>query len=342
MNMKGLVLLSGGLDSAIALGVMKRQDVQLEAVSYFSIFSEGMKKGRMGFWARRAAQYFDIKLHYRMVKDEFIEMVKHPQHGYGVGLNPCIDCKILMLRKSKDLMSKIGASFVVTGEVLGERPMSQNRRSIELIEKKSGLTGLIVRPLSGKFFPPTEPEKSGILDREKFLDIHGRGRDRQIELARAFGIIAYPQPAGGCILTDKYFTERIKDLLAFGYTSASHIIMLRYGRHFRFTKNTKAILGRDEKENNILLTLAHNDDTLFELVDIPGPLLVLDGALSEETISKAAALVRCFSKERGTSEVAVHYYKKGKKEVQAVKAQAPSPDEVDAMMIGNVRVGKIR
>ena len=310
MNKKALVLLSGGLDSTVAMGVIMRQNIQIEALTYLSIFSDGMKAGRMGYWARRAAEHFNVKLHCFMLKDEFIEMVKHPQYGYGVGLNPCIDCKILMFRKAKELMKKVGASFVVTGEVIGERPMSQNRRSIELIEKESGLEGLIVRPLSGKFFPPTEPEKCGIIDREKLLNIHGRGRERQIELARQFSITSYPQPAGGCILADKHFTKRMDDVLQYGYSSVRDIIMLRWGRHFRLTPTTKGIIGRDEKENNILLTLARNEDMLFELVLTQGPLLVLIGTLSEQTILKAAALVRYFSKERDTNDAEVWYYQK--------------------------------
>ncbi len=333
MNKKGLVLISGGLDSAVALGVTMRQKIELEAVSYFSAFSDGIKEGTMGYWARKTAEHFNVKSHFMFLREEFIDMIRSPIYGYGIGLNPCIDCKILMLKKSKELMKKVGASFLITGEVLGERPMSQNRRSIELIEKKADLQGLIVRPLSGKYFPPTKPEKSGIIDREKLLDIQGRGRQRQIELASRFGIASYPQPAGGCILTDKNFTKRVNDLFKYGYSSLRQIISLRYGRHFRLSGGAKVVIGRDEEENNMILRLSDDKDTIFTLTHVPGPLLILSGEDTDENILKAASLVKYFSKERNKNKTEVTYYKRVKGEGRKIMAGKISPEHVSSLQI---------
>ena len=188
-------------------------------------------------------------------------------------MNPCLDCRILTFKKAKELMKETKASFVITGEVMGQRPMSQRKQAIMTIEKESGLKGLIVRPLSAKFFEPTIPEKEGIVDRSRLLDIHGRRRNKQMALAKEFSINDYPCPAGGCLLTDKGFSARLKDLLKYKPDyNISDLHLLKIGRHFRISDNLKFIVGRDEKENKRLLSFSKDGDCIFDILDIPSPI----------------------------------------------------------------------
>lgn len=309
MQKKCLVLVSGGLDSQLAIGLMQRQDIDVEGVSFFSFFSGGIKEGRMGYWAHQAARHFGIKMHAIFLRESFLSIVKEPRFGYGTALNPCLDCKVLMLQKAGELFSRTGASCVATGEVIGQRPMSQLKQSLERIEKHSGLQGRIVRPLSGKCLPPTEPEKAGILKREKFEDIVGRGRTRQKILAKEFGLIEYPQPAGGCILTDKTFGARLRDAFTYGVTSDREYIALQCGRLVRFGSQTKAIIARNKRECEMLRALADQDDYIVLLArNAPGPLLVLKGAFSRTMLELAGQAVKYYSKQKNASEAALEYF----------------------------------
>jgi tRNA U34 2-thiouridine synthase MnmA/TrmU len=271
MNKKAVALLSGGLDSTIAIKLMLEQGVEVHALNFLTVFCTCTSKG-CKHQATKVAEEFRIPIKIMNITEEYMEVVKNPKYPRGRNMNPCIDCRIFTFKKAKEFMKEIGASFIITGEVTGQRPMSQRKQAIMTIEKESGLEGLIVRPLSAKFFEPTLPEKSGIIDREKLLNIDGRQRTRQIALAKDFGINDYPCPAGGCLLTDTCFSARIKDIFKYmPEYDISDLHLLKIGRHFRISDNLKFIVGRDEKENERLMTFAKQGDIILDIMDIPSP-----------------------------------------------------------------------
>ena len=331
---KCLVLVSGGLDSQLAIGLMLRHGIEVEGVSFFSYFSGGMKEGKMGYWPRRAAEYFGIKMHYVFLRERFLDILKTPRYGYGSAINPCIDCKILFLQEVKKMFARTGATFVATGEVIGQRPMSQVKQSLGIIEKQSGLEGRIVRPLSGKRLDPTIPETEGTLKREFFEDIVGRGRSRQRALAKEFGLKEYPQPAGGCILTDKTYASRLKDAFEFGVSSEREYIALQCGRLLRFSPTVKAMIGRNQRECELLFTLAEANDLIVMLADdAPGPLLVLKGAVTAGDIEQAGAIVKHFSKQQPLPQATIEYFYKGENIKKRITVGHIEQQTVDALII---------
>ncbi len=222
-------------------------------------------------------------------------MLKKPAHGYGSSMNPCIDCKIYMMKKAKEMMDKYDASFIVSGEVLGQRPMSQHKAALLEIERKADVKGILLRPLSAHFFEPTLPEIEGIIDRNKLFSIEGRGRKTQLELINNFEIQDFSPVGGGCILTDKLFKKKFEDLLEHNEsTKLSSLYILKFGRHFRY-KNSKIVVGRSEWENNLLIKYKSDDDYILSLADIPGPIVVLRGEKSHESVNFAANLVLYYS-----------------------------------------------
>jgi len=269
VNKKAVALLSGGLDSTLAIKLILEQGIEVHALNFLTIFCTCTSKG-CTHQATKVAEEFKIPIKVMNITKEYMEIVKNPKYPRGRNMNPCIDCRIFTFKKAKEFMEEIGASFVITGEVMGQRPMSQRKQAIMTIEKESGLKGLIVRPLSAKIFEPTMPEKEGIVDRNKLLDIQGRRRNQQMALAKEFNINDYPCPAGGCLLTDKGFSARIKDLFKYmpGY-DISDLHLLKIGRHFRISDNLKFIVGRDDKENEKLMGLSKNGDFIFDVLDIP-------------------------------------------------------------------------
>ncbi|MDP6685488.1 MAG: 7-cyano-7-deazaguanine synthase [Candidatus Omnitrophota bacterium] len=295
MNKKAVALFSGGLDSILAIKLMMEQGIEVHALNFLTIFCTCTSKGCM-HQATKAAKELGIPLKVMNITMEYMEIVKRPKFGRGRNLNPCIDCRVFTFSKAKEYMKEIGASFVITGEVLGERPMSQRRNAIEIIEKESGLKGLVVRPLSSKLFEPTIPEEKGIVDRDRLLDIQGRRRDRQIALAGKFGIDYYPCPAGGCLLTDKGFSNKVKDLLAHdpGY-QIGDLHILKTGRQFRISKDVKLFVGRNEKENESLLNFSKPGDYIFDVLDIPSPIALARGSITKEEIELASAIVARYS-----------------------------------------------
>ena len=228
---------------------------------------------------------------------DYLETIKYPRFGRGSGMNPCLDCRIHLFSKALTYMREQGADFIASGEVLGERPMSQRRQAMQLIEKESGLCGLLVRPLSAQHFAPTLAEESGLLDRERLLAFQGRGRRPQIELADHYGINDYPCPAGGCKLTEKGFAAKFAELLKFeGDFGLREARLLSYGKHFRLPGGEKAILGRDERENEILVALAREGDTLVAPTFAHGPTALLLAPRSTLAASQTAALIAQHSK----------------------------------------------
>src|SRR4030043_1004028 len=213
--MKAIALLSGGLDSTLAARLVLDQGIELEALNFMTVFCTCPNKGATCLASQKAVETLGIPLKVFNVSEEYLNVVRNPKHGYGSNMNPCIDCRIFMLKKAKVYMEESGASFIITGEVLGQRPMSQRRDAMRLIEKEAGLEGLILRPLSAQFLPVTLPEKEIWINRETLLGIQGRSRKPQMKLADHYGIRDYPCPAGGCLLTDPQFANRMKDLMLY-------------------------------------------------------------------------------------------------------------------------------
>ncbi|MBU2063160.1 MAG: tRNA 4-thiouridine(8) synthase ThiI [Candidatus Omnitrophica bacterium] len=280
---KAVALLSGGLDSILAIKLIQQQGIEVTALSFVTPFF-GSKH------AQNAARQLKVPLIVKDITKELFPLVKNPKFGYGKTMNPCIDCHSLMMKIAGDMMKKSGFDFIVTGEVLGERPMSQNRKSLEVVAQHCGYAKYILRPLSAKLLAPTEPEMRGLVDRNRLLDIQGRSRKIQIALAKDFGVVGYPNPAGGCLLTDEGFSRKLKDLLR--HRKNPHVReleLLKIGRHFRLNKNVKLIVGRNEKENQRLRQLRLSKDAMLFLENIPGPTAVLLGPKSARTYLKLAA-----------------------------------------------------
>ncbi len=313
---KALVLLSGGLDSMLATKLMLKQVVEVEAVHFRTPFS-----GQDETFVERFCEESGVKLHTVVLGDEFLEIVVAPNHGHGSQMNPCIDCRILELKKAKELAEKVGADFLVTGEVLGERPFSQRKDVMLHIEREASLEGKVLRPLSAKLLPETEPEKNGYVNREKLHAIKGRRRTPQMTLAKEMGIAEYPNPAGGCLLTEPRFADRLREHLKHEkMLTAFDVELLRIGRHFRIG-NTKVIVGRNEEENEKLLLAAKRGNNLstFEVKDYMGPVTVLVGEADIETIKKAAAITVRYSDAPKDASVSLRYTGvDGKKDVDAV------------------------
>lgn len=249
--------------------------------------------------ALMTGEILGVPVHIVDISDTYMaDVVLHPKHGYGKAFNPCVDCRIYMLKKARELMEKHGAHFVYTGEVLGQRPMSQKKHKLELIEHEAGLKGLLLRPLSAKLLPPTIPELKGWVDREKLLDASGRSRQKQLELVEKMGIPEYSQPAGGCCyLVDHNFAKRMKDTLknnGWKEPDRDDLALLPIGRHFRFNKHFKIIIGRDEGENNFLNAFRNRYPNML-VKDYNTPLTILQGELTDEEIAWAARMTITYS-----------------------------------------------
>jgi hypothetical protein len=300
--MKAIALLSGGLDSSLAVKLMIDQGIEVVALHFTSPFCNCTpKKAGCKNQAGLVAKELRVEIEVVAKGMDYLSIVRDPPHGRGRGMNPCIDCRIYMLKKTKERMASLGASFVVTGEVLGQRPMSQRRNAIELIERESGLKGLILRPLSAHLFPPTLPEKQGVVDREKLLSITGRSRKTQIYMAEELGIKDYPCPAGGCLLTDPVIAARLRDLFnCMPDFDMRDIHLLKVGRHFRVQPALKVILGRDEGENAAICSLAKPGYTYFTPENFKGPAALATGIPNELESDLIAGIIARYSKDNPT------------------------------------------
>jgi tRNA U34 2-thiouridine synthase MnmA/TrmU len=303
---KAVALLSGGLDSTLAVKLMIEQGIDVKAVAIKTPFCDFDCGHGCGFRVKEVAEKLGVDLKTVYLGDEYLEMLKNPKHGYGSGMNPCIDCREMMFEAAKDYMQEIDAKFIVTGEVLEQRPMSQNPRALKIIEHESGLEGKVLRPLSAKHLEPTEVEKSGIVNREELLSIKGRTRRTQIELAKNLGITDYPNSAGGCLLTDPQFAKRVEDLFEHvDKPTLNDTELLKVGRHFRINKNAKLIVGRNEGENDVISSLAMHHDLLLEAKDHKGPIALLRGDRDESILVIAASIVHRYSDAPKDAECAV-------------------------------------
>lgn len=292
--MKAIALVSGGLDSTLAAKITQDLGVELIALntrSPFCLCNRKKEDGGCTFEAGRVSSGLGIKLISINTSAEFLGIVEKPKFGYGSHMNPCLDCRVLLFKKAKEAMQKEGASFVITGEVLGQRPMSQRLAAMKLIDQEAGLEGLVVRPLSARVLEPTIPEKNGWIDREKLLAISGRGRKEQIALAQELEIYDYPCPSGGCLLTDPGFSKRLKDLMRYGRLRQEDIQLLKIGRHFRLKPDTKLVVGRSEQENRRLEALKEDGDFLFQPEDLAGPSAILRGTIEGSSILESASRI---------------------------------------------------
>ncbi len=294
---RAVALYSGGLDSTLAILVMMQHGVEIEAVKFLTHFGCDMgDHSSCGADPYPAAEQFGFNVKLSHLGWKFVDIVRNPKYGHGRNMNPCIDCRLLMLKEARDYMEMTKADFIITGEVLAQRPMSQMRRTMEMISRESDLDGRLVRPLSGRLLPPTKPEIDGLIKREWLLDICGRSRKRQIELARQFGLRSYPTPAGGCLLTDENYSARLRDLFTFGGgIEFTDFNFLKYGRHFRISHKAKLILGRNQKENETILSLAGPEDTILEVIDTGSPVGILRGRIEPPEIEKAARIIVRYS-----------------------------------------------
>ena len=323
---KALGLCSGGLDSILAALVLRKQGIEVAWITFETPFFSPDK-------ARRAARMIDVPLTVKNITPAYLKMLKNPNCGYGKYMNPCLDCHALMFRLAGKTMQAQGFDFIFSGEVLGQRPMSQTKPSLRYVEKNSGFDGYIVRPLSAKRLPETIPEKKGLVDREQLLDITGRSRKRQIQLATEWGVKSYPAPAGGCLLTDKGYTTRLKELFDHQQNYAeTELHLLKYGRHFRLANGTKLIVGRMQKDNeNIQRLFDPQADTLVKVRAYPGPLGLVPQGGDKATVFLAAAVCAGYSK--APNDQAVDVAIKGVNGPQTIRVLPVTPGEVKKLLI---------
>jgi tRNA U34 2-thiouridine synthase MnmA/TrmU len=307
MKRKALALFSGGLDSILVVKLMQAQGIDVEAVNFTSPFFL-CKNPTAGCpsEAVRVAGELGVPIKVIELSVDFLEMIRAPRHGYGSGMNPCIDCRIFFLRKAAEYMSECGADFIVTGEVLGQRPLSQRKEAMLLVERESGLKGLLLRPLSAKFLAPTVPEQEGWVDRERLPAISGRSRKEQMRLASEMGIEGYPIPAGGCLLTEPSFLSKIRDVFDHADTlNMRDFALLRTGRHFRIGARTKVIIGRNEAENETLESIVRPGDATLRWLGGGSPLCVVTGEIRSDLLEIAARILLRYTKAASGSECSI-------------------------------------
>ena len=318
---KGLSLLSGGLDSRLAVCVLRDAGAEVEGVVFETPFFSAAS-------ARHAAEQLGVPLRVIDFTDDEIALIENPPHGFGGAMNPCIDCHARMIKRAGELMTELGYDFVATGEVLNQRPMSQNKQSLGVVEKCSGLKGRLIRPLSAQLLEPTVPETEGLIDRSKLLGLSGRRREPQMQLAEKYGLVDYPSPAGGCKLTEKGFGRRLKDLLDHeGLHERRLVDLLAIARRFRLPDGTGVILGRDVQENRTLAAAVAPTDTLVAPVSVPGPTAILPRVASDADLDRAAQLVCAWSRyDKFPSDITVKIVSGGTtREVSVPRPYARDP-----------------
>jgi tRNA-uridine 2-sulfurtransferase len=295
-----IALFSGGLDSILAVKWMQARGYKVYPVYFLTPYMPAER-------ALQSAMENGIQLIVRDISREHLAMMQNPVYGFGKHLNPCVDCHALMFKIAGELMAELGADYLISGEVLGQRPMSQRRDAMNLVGKLSGYKDLLIRPLSQKLLNDTLPIREGWIDKADLLDIHGRGRSRQIELAEELGIVSYPAPAGGCLLTDRNFTLRLRDLIKHDEVNDENLELIRFGRHFRLDETCKLIVGRDETDNDRLEAVCKTGLKLLAK-DVFGPLGILTCAQPAEEILHLALGIFWYYHKKGenTGSVILH------------------------------------
>lgn len=335
MKIKALALMSGGLDSTLAAKIIKDLGFEVIGINFYNGFciehvQRQIKGAKSCYTPLSVAHSLGINIELLDIADEYLEVVKHPRHGRGAAMNPCIDCRIFMLKKAKGLMEKIEAEFVVTGEVLNQRPLSQHYKALLLIQEESGLGDKLLRPLSAKLLPPAYPVKLGWISQDDLYDIQGRSRLRQLELASKLGITKYSQPAGGCcLLVEKHFGNRLRDAFKYKGKEAlerSDFEILKVGRHFRISANTKAIVGRNESENCFLEKFA-DGKWKITIPDHASPIVLVDGNPAEAELILAARIAARYSDGKEEKLVRAVLQRDGESRVLEVEPLDPQ-DEI--------------
>jgi tRNA U34 2-thiouridine synthase MnmA/TrmU len=330
---KAILLLSGGLDSTLAGKLLLELGIEVEAISFVSPFCQCTPRSLGCPAAQRSAEQLGIPVRVFGCGMDYLEQMKHPRFARGRGMNACLDCRIFMFTRARERLAERGADFVATGEVLGERPMSQRRDAMAIIERESGLRGLIVRPLCARLLPPSLPEERGLVDREKLRSIQGRSRRPQFALAEELGIEDYLCPAGGCLLTVREFAARFRDLLEhepeFGLADAR---LLKVGRHFRLPRGAKLIVARDEAECGALEQAARPGDAIVEPKDTTGPSALCRGTEDGEAVATAARLVATYTK--GGTTLGVEVRRAGREPERISDVSPLSRDVADLWRVG--------
>jgi tRNA-specific 2-thiouridylase len=324
MKVRALGLISGGLDSMLAVRVLLDQGIEVRGITFQTPFF-----GPEG--AQKAADQLGIVLLVVDIGEAHLKMLKNPQYGYGSQMNPCIDCHALMLKTAGRIMDKEGFDLLATGEVLGQRPMSQRKDALRAVEKLSGYGGYILRPLSARLLPETIPEREGKVDRQRLLDIHGRSRRRQMALAAHYSIEEYASPGGGCILTKAGFADRLRDLLATQENVGLHEVeLLKWGRHFRFSGGKRLVVGRVHGDNVKLQELARAEDLLLRVKEVPGPTGIIAAMAAEQEVELAAQIVASYSDVQTGEEATVEV---SGKEEREIKVNTPPKEEFRKLLI---------
>lgn len=324
---KALVMLSGGLDSSLAVKMMQQQGLEVEAITFSTPFCRGDCGKGCASDPREVGERLGVRVKLAHLGREYLEMVKKPKHGYGSQMNPCVDCRIMMFNRAREYMDACKASFIVTGEVVGQRPSSQTMKALRIIEEETGLKGLILRPLSAKALPFTIPEHEGWVDRRMLKGLRGRSRKSQMELAKKYGLTGYPNPSGGCRLTDYFFARRLRDLLQHEPNATlDDADLLMVGRHFRLSPEAKLVVGRNKGENERLQALAKLSDIFIQVRGHLGPLGLLRGRAGEELVTLSARIVARYSDapKEGAIEVEVRDVKGAANRTVAVKSAEES------------------
>jgi len=302
-KIKAIGLFSGGLDSVLATKLIIDQGISVTTLTFASPFLSNKNNSTI----QESADQLGVSLHIIELEEDYLKMIRFPKYGYGSAVNPCIDCRIFMLKKAKIFMEETKSHFIFSGEVLGQRPMSQHHHSLKLTAKSSGLNDLLLRPLSAKLLSITKPEKEGWVDREKLLNISGRSRKEQLALAQEYKITTYSTPAGGCLLTEKKYAERLKDLWSYKKEiTLREVSLLKIGRYFIF-KKARIIVGRNQEENKELLNLKSPDDYFFICPNFPGPTTLLIGNKTKENIQEAARLTARYSDAPNNEKIVIEY-----------------------------------
>lgn len=358
---KAVGMMSGGLDSTLAAALLLRQGIEVVGVNFYTGFCVTEQHRRLNIPGRdgkpcrnealRAGADLGFEVRLVDIAEEYFGMLTNPKYGVGQAANPCVDCRIFMLRKVKGVLEEEGADFVFTGEVVGQRPMSQRRPVMDLIEEECGLEGRLLRPLSAKLLPATVPEREGLVDRERLLGIWGRSRSQQIQWAAELGVTDYPQPAGGCcFLADLNYAMKFRDLVAHRPKERTlrneDVILLGVGRHFRLSDRTKLVVGRNRHENRVIESLRGRDHWLFQPAELMGPTSLVEGdAWPEELLRAARITARYVDRPKGEVD-----RPNGKKPVrficrrgdlsENVEAEPMAPDLIEPYRVNSLRVDR--
>jgi tRNA-specific 2-thiouridylase len=336
MKKKAIVLLSGGLDSILAAKLLLDQGIEVVGLYFMTPFNTSQSDSdAQASMAAQAAKSLSMEFISCYLFDSYMNILINPRYGFGKNINPCLDCHILMAKEAKKLMDEVEASFIATGEVLGQRPMSQRRDTLHIIERDSSLKGLLLRPLSAKLLAETLPEKEGIVIRDRLLDISGRSRKRQLALAKEWAITQFSSPAGGCLLTDRNFARRLRDLLEFKSSiTRNDIELLKLGRHFRLNPDLKVIVGRNDRENKDILKLASAGEALYLAPEgFSCPLVLVQGENNGSQAALIAGLLLRYCKKSVERPKEVVYQILGRDENNQILPVLLSEEEIEKMKI---------